>query len=402
MAKKRGNNEGTIYQLPSDSWRAQIYINGHRIGKTKKSKKEAQIWLHKTLEKTACGYTGKGSHVLFREFLQQWLSIKKNSVKNSTWTLYEITIRVHIESILGEIRICDLEPSDIQNLYLLKKEQGIGNRSILVMHTIINNSLKTAVKNGTLISNPAKSVSAPKYSSPEMDFYSEHEITQLLLAVKGTSLEALIQLAITTGMRQSEILALKWSDMDWDRNTLTIQRQLRRKYENGNYYSSLKTSAGRRTISLGLNTIQNLREHHKRQISEKDKMGNQWDENDLVFPSSNGKPIHQRNLLRKFKKILRDSGLREIRFHDLRHTAASLMLNHGIPTIIVSKRLGHSKVSITMDTYGHLLPGMEQETANFIDGLVTPIEVKLHTGCTRVAENTKNCVTTPHIKGLVD
>jgi integrase len=402
MAKKRGNNEGTIYQLPSGSWRAQIYINGHRLGKTKKSKKEAQNWLHKTLEKTAGGYTGKGSRILLSEFLQQWLSIKENSVKKTTWTLYEITIRVHIEPILGEIRICDLEPSDIQNLYLLKKEQGIGNRSILVMHTIINNSLKTAVKSGVLISNPAKSVSAPRYSSPEMDFYSEHEITQLLLAVKETSLEALIQLAITTGMRQSEILALKWSDMDWDRSTLTIQRQLLRKYENCNYYSSLKTSAGRRTISLGLNTIQTLKEHHKRQITEKDKMGDQWDQNDLLFPSLNGKPIHQRNLVRKFKKVLNESGLREIRFHDLRHTAASLMLNHGVPTIIVSKRLGHSKVSITLDTYGHLLPGMQQETANFIDGLVTPIAVKLHTGCTRATENAEKFVNTPQIKGAAD
>ena len=159
MAKKRGNNEGTIYQLPSGSWRVQIYISGHRIGKTKKSKKEAQIWLHKTLEKTASGYTGKGSHVLFREFLRQWLSIKENSVKKSTWTLYEITIRVHIEPILGEIRICDIEPSDIQNLYLLKKEQGIGNRSILVMHTIINNSLKTAVKTRDFIENNVLKIS---------------------------------------------------------------------------------------------------------------------------------------------------------------------------------------------------------------------------------------------------
>jgi integrase len=182
-------------------------------------------------------------------------------------------------------------------------------------------------------------------------------------------------------MRQSELLSLQWSDIGWDRNTITVQRQLRRKFGNKNYFSSLKTQAARRTISLGLNTIQKLQEHHKRQVNEKEELGNLWKDNNLLFPSKIGTPLNQRNLLRLFKKVLHASGIREIRFHDLRHTAASLMLNHGIPPLVVSKRLGHAKVSITLDTYGHLLPGMQQETANFIDGLITPLEVKLHTKC---------------------
>lgn len=281
------------------------------------------------------------------------------------------------------------------------KEQGIGERSILVMHTIINNNFREAIQNGTLFNNPVRSVSTPKYSIPEMDFYSEYETTQLLSVVKGTSLECLIQLAITTGMRQSEILALKWTDLDRGRNTLTIQRQLRRKFEGRNYYSSLKTSAARRTISLGLDTMQKLQEHSKRQNTEKVRMGNRWEENDLIFPSAKGTPMSQRNLLRLFKKVLCESGLRELRFHDLRHTAASLMLNHGVPILIVSKRLGHSKVSVTLDTYGHLLPGMEQVTADFIDSLVTPVEVKLHTNCTRNINNEECAVNYPYIKGVV-
>jgi integrase len=396
---RRGNNEGTIYQLPSGSWRAQIYINGYRLGKTKKTKREAQTWLRNTLNKTAHGYTGKGSNVLFKDFLQGWLSTKSSAVKQSTWRLYETTIRNHIEPILGKVKISDIEPSDIQNLYLLKKEKSIGNRTIQVMHTIINNSLETAVRTGVLQNNPAQSTIPPKYTSPEMDIYSEHEITQLLLAVKGTSLEALIHLAITTGLRQSELLALKWSDIDWDRNTISVQRQLRRKFERRDYYSSLKTKSGRRTISLGINTIQKLREHHQKQIGQKEEMGDRWDENDLIFPSIVGTPISQRNLLRRFKTIIRESGLREIRFHDLRHTAASLMLNHGISPIIVAKRLGHSKVSITLDTYGHLLPGMQQESANFIDNLITPIPVKLHTNCTRTEVVDEIYSKHPNIKG---
>ncbi|MDO9545979.1 MAG: site-specific integrase [Pelolinea sp.] len=383
---RRGNNEGTIYQLPSGSWRAQIYINGYRLGKTKKTKREAQAWLRQTLEKTVQGYTGHGSNVLYKDFLRGWLSTKSSAVKKSTWRLYEGTIRNHIEPILGKIKINDIEPEDIQNLYFLKIEKSIGSRTIQVIHTVIKSSLETAVRMGVLQNNPTQSTTPPKYTSPEMDIYSEHEITQLLLAVKGTLLEALIHLAITTGLRQSELLALNWSDIDWDRKTISVQRQLRRKYVNRDYYSSLKTKSGRRTISVGMNTIQKLLEHHKNQIDEKEKMGDRWDENNLIFPSTIGTPIRQRNLLRGFKKIIRESGLREIRFHDLRHTAASLMLNHGISPIIVAKRLGHSKVSMTLDTYGHLLPGMQQESADYIDDLITPIPIKLHTNCTRNEE----------------
>jgi len=286
-----------------------------------------------------------------------------------------------------------------EGFFWLNEILKIDPTSVVILITAYGD-VEMAVKAGALLSNPAQLVTPPRYSSPEMDFYSEHEITQLLLAVKGTSLEALIHLAITTGMRQSELLALKWSDVDWDRNTITVQRQLRRNYEDHNYFSSLKTQAGKRTISLGNNTIQKLIEHHKSQKNEIERMGNQWVDNNLLFPSMIGTPLNQRNLLRSYKKILHESGLREIRFHDLRHTAASLMLNHGIPPLIVSKRLGHSKVSITLDTYGHLLPGMQQETADFIDGLVTPLELKLHTDCTRKIENVENYEITPNIKGV--
>jgi integrase len=394
---KRGNNEGTINQLPSGSWRAQIYLNGQRLGKTKKSKFEAQKWIRDTLGKIDRGYTGRGASAKYEDFLDEWLLIKNNALKKTTWNLYECVIRNHINPILGTTKLADLSPQKIQSLYILKERNGVGKRTIRVIHTIINSSLKNAVKLGAIHANPAEATTPPNYETPEMQSYSEHEITQLLLAARGTSLEALIHLAITTGLRQSELLALKWPDIDWDRNTVSVQRQLKRKYENKDYYSSLKTKSGRRTISLGTNTIDKLRDHHKKQMNEKKVMGDRWSENHLIFPSTIGTPMHQRNLLRRFKTIIQESELREIRFHDLRHTAASLMLNHGISPLIVAKRLGHSKVSITLDTYGHLFPGMQQESANLIDGFITPIEVKLHTNCTRSPEKDKTSVENPNI-----
>ncbi len=397
MAKKRGNNEGSIYKLPSGSWRAQIYINGQRLGKTRKSKIEAQKWLRETLGKIDQGYTADGSNTLLEVFLNEWLTSKSNAIKKTTWNLYECVIRNHINPHFGKIKLSDLSPQKIQSLYNNKARYGIGDRTICVIHTILNSSLNKAVKLGAIHTNPVQATTPPVYETPEMQAYSEHEITQLLLAVKETSIEALVHMAITIGLRQSEILALKWSDIDWARNTLSVQRQLKRKFENQDYFSSLKTKSGKRTITLGINMTDKLREHHRRQSRIKSETGDRWIENDLIFPSQSGTPMNQRNLLRKFKMIIQESGLREIRFHDLRHTAASLMLNHGITPMIVANRLGHSKVSVTLDTYGHLLPGMQQEMADYIDGLVTPIEVELHTNCTRIPEKEKTSVEDPYM-----
>jgi integrase len=171
--------------------------------------------------------------------------------------------------------------------------------------------------------------------------------------------------------------------LNWEKKTLIIQRQLKRKFKVGDYFVSPKTRSGRRTIVLGIRTLKVLHEHLKRQDEAKRAGAHRWTDNDLVFPSTIGTPINHSNLYRSFKKLLRLSGLPEIRFHDLRHTAASLMLNHGVPSIIVSRRLGHSKVSTTLDIYGHLIPEMQNEAAELIDDLIFPIEVELHTNCTR-------------------
>jgi len=396
---RRGKNEGTIYQLPSGSWRAQIFINGIRLGETRKSKTEAQKWLRDTLGEVDRGFTGLGSNVLLSSFLNEWLSLRSTAIKASTSDLYECTIRNHIIPYIKGLKLSEITPQKIQWLYLKNEQDGVGKRTIRVIHSILNSSLAKAVKLGAIHTNPVQVVPPPIYENPEMSIYSEFEITQLLIAVRDTPLDALVHLAITTGMRQSELLALKWSDINWERNYISVGRQLLRKYKNRDFYASLKTRSGKRTISIGISTIQKLRGHQRNQSALKTRTEEHWQDNDLVFPSNAGTPMHQRNLLRLFKKILNESGLREIRFHDLRHTSASMMLNNGISPIIVAKRLGHSKVSITLDTYGHLIPEMQQESANYIDNLITPIAIELHTNCTRAEEKGEIGKDTPNIKG---
>ena len=175
-----------------------------------------------------------------------------------------------------------------------------------------------------------------------------------------------------------ELLGLRWDDLDWVKHTLKVERQLTRPGGDGAMFSAPKTRYGKRTIVLGAKTIEVLRKHRERQQAERLAAGDQWEEYNLIFTTGKGTPIHPRNLLRDFKKLLQDAGLPPIRFHDLRHTAASLMLNNNIAPIVVSRSLGHSKASITLDVYGHLMPSMQTEAAEIIDELVTPIPLESH------------------------
>jgi integrase len=178
-----------------------------------------------------------------------------------------------------------------------------------------------------------------------------------------------------------ELLGLKWIDLDWIKQTIKVERQLARTERGKNEFAILKTKFGRRTVSLGSKAIEVMRCHYERQHTERRAAGDLWTENDFIFANVNGGPLTPRNLLRNFKKLLRDSDLPMIRFHDLRHTAASLMLNHNVPVLVVSRMLGHSRPSIPLDVYGHLIPSAQAEVAEKMDELITPIEL---VNCTRL------------------
>jgi integrase len=202
-------------------------------------------------------------------------------------------------------------------------------------------------------------------------------VQTLLLAVRGTRYEALYLLAVTTGLREGELLGLKWSDLDWITRNLSIQRQLQRLSGQGMVFSEPKSASGRRVIALGSATIEKLREHYKHQQLERLAAGERWIENDLIFPTIIGTPNEGSNLIRSFKSLLRASNLPIIRFHDLRHTAATLMLQQGIHPKVVQERLGHSQISLTLDTYSHVLPNMQEEAAEKIDELIIPVALRL-------------------------
>lgn len=380
MAKKRGNNEGTIYKRPNGTWSVQATVQGRRISRSFKTQRECQEWLKKIVKQIDDGMTYNSSKVRLDEYLADWLTSCKISIRQNTWIHYEQLNRCYITPRIGNIRLTDLKTVHIQRFYNQMIEEGVGIPTIQKIHAVLHRALEQAVKASIISRNPASYAQPPKKSITEMDILSESQVSQLLVAAKGHRLEALFHLAVISGAREMELLGLKWNDVDWIQRTIKVERQLVRPRGEGVKFSSPKTRHGRRVITLGQKSIEILRSHYDRQQEERLSAKENWKEHGLIFTTSNGTPIHPRNLLRDFKKVLKNAGLPDIRFHDLRHTSASLLLSQGIPVIEVSRRLGHSRASLTLDVYGHLIPGMQSQVAELIDELVTPIAVNIFPG----------------------
>jgi integrase len=377
MAKKRGHNEGSIYRRQNGTWSVQATLQGHRLSCTFKTQRECQEWLKKIRGQIDEGMTLSTTKIVLGDFLSSWLTSTKTSKGRSTWRHYEQLTRTYIVPSLGKIKVRDLRPEHIQAFYNRLFEHQVGVYTIRKIHIILHSALQQAVKTGMIERNPAGFVQPPKEPASEMAILNESQVSQLLIAAQGTRLEALIHLAVISGARQMELLGLKWSDLDWVKQTLKIERQLLKPNGEGVKFSSPKTRHGKRSITLGAKTIEILRKHYEQQQAKQRKAGEMWKEYGLIFTTRFGTPLSPRNLLRDYKKLLHNAGLPPIRFHDLRHTAASILLNQGVPVIAVSRRLGHAKASITLDIYGHLIPTMQTEVAEMIDDLVMPVTVQL-------------------------
>jgi integrase len=376
MAKKRGQGEGSIYKRKDGRWVAQITIQGRHVNEYFKSQSECRDWLRKIRTQIENGLTLTGAQTSVAVFLKEWLTSNETSVRPKTSDQYKKIVRLHISPDLGMIKLKDLNPRQIQALYSKKMEGGMSARSVVLIHAVLRRSLDQAVKLGMIGINPALAVNRPKFKRKEMKTLSDSQVRILLSFVEGSHFEVLIWLAVTTGLRQGELLGLMWSDLDWSGRQLRIQRQLQR-LRGGLVFNEPKTAAGRRVIALGITTIEKLRKHQNLQFLERKVVGESWKENDMIFPSSIGTPMDPSNLYHNFKRLLRKTELPDIRFHDLRHTAATLMLQEGVHPKVVQERLGHSDISLTLNTYSHVLPGMQEEAAGKLDVLLTPINVSI-------------------------
>ncbi len=368
MTRRRGNNEGCLHQKANGSWKAAVTVQGRRLYKTCKTRQEAQFWLKQTISQVDDGLTFASTRRMLKDHIGIWLENERAIMRQSTWSHYEQLTRTYIIPKIGSITLKNLRTEHIQAFYNRLVQEGVGAFTVQKVHILLHGALKLAVEAGTLARNPVSYAHPPKPASKEMKILDESQVSQFLVYVMGHRWEALFRLAIVTGMRQMELLGLKWDDLDWIQQTIRVERQLiRPKSHSSVTFQSTKTKYGRRIIDLDRETIELLRAHYDHNSRGSD--------DGLMFTTSNGTPILPRNLLRDFYILLEGAGLPRIRFHDLRHTAASLMLNHGVQPIVVSRRLGHSKVSITLDIYGHLIPGMQAEAAELISELITPVKL---------------------------
>lgn len=374
---KRNNQEGSISKRGSQ-YRAQtIPVKGKRASRSFKTKVEAQEWLREMQSKLDRGFDHEGSKMSLADYLTRWLETHKVNLREMTAVHYEQVIRCHIIPYMGSTRLADLSLFKVESFYSELVQTGLGVRTVRIVHSILHRALGKAVLYGLLMANPTQGADLPKYRHEEMKVLDESQVVQFLVAAHGSHFETLYYLAINTGMREGELFGLKWPDLHFNTGVLYVQRQVQSVPGLGKIFTEPKTVAGRRPLKLGEGVLQKLREQKEQQLFQKTLAGSKWKENDLIFPTRIGTPEDPGNLRKDFLGVLDMAGLPHIRFHDLRHTSASIQLNRGVPILVVSKRLGHAKASTTMDIYAHLYMESQDEPARIMDEILTPVLVTL-------------------------
>ncbi|GHO84395.1 tyrosine-type recombinase/integrase [Dictyobacter formicarum] len=263
----------------------------------------------------------------------------------------------------------------LQAFYELKLNSGLSPTTVTTIHNVLHKALQSAVKWNLVARNVCKLVSPPRRERFEVKVLSLEEIQKLLSVARGRDIEGLLCLAVATGLRRGELMGLKWQDIDLVAGTLQVKRTLSRvpsKMEGQGYVEAdTKTKKSRRSIVIAPFAIEALKQHRIRQLEAKLKVGSAWQENGYVFCTSIGTHVNPtRDILDPFKALLKEAGLPDVRFHDLRHSSATLLLSAGIHPKVVQEVLGHSNISITMDIYSHVLPNMQKDAMSRLDALI--------------------------------
>jgi len=373
LSRKRGNGEGTIHRRKGGGWCAQytVYTAKGRNRKTLYGKTRAEVAakLAKALSNREDGLVFDAGGLTVAGHLDRWLTDSvKDTVRLTTYQGYERICRLHIKPSLGRVRLKDLTVAHVRGLYRERLKIGLAPRMVQLIHVTLHKALKQAVMDGLIPRNATEAVKPPQPEKKEIRPLSPEQAHALLRAARGERLEALYTLAITTGMRQGELLALKWEDVDLETGILQVRRTLSTATGGGFRFGAPKTAKSRRSIKLPNTVLFSLKKHRKAQLEERMRLAGLWEDHDLVFTTQVGTPITRQDLItRSFKPLLRCAGLPDMRFHDLRHTCATLLLSKGVHPKLVQELLGHATIAITLDTYSHVLPGMGDQTANAME-----------------------------------
>ncbi len=373
MAKKkeRGNGSGTVYPRKNKAgkvigYRGSYFApDGKRRYVSAKKKGDAEKALRQAMTDADRGFVFEAGTLTLEDYLTRWLKDSvKDTVRRSTYAQYESVVNRHIVPAFGRLRLKALTPAHARSLYREKLDSGLSPRTVQYVHVTLHKALKQAVMDGLIPRNVADAVKAPQAHRKEVRPMTPAEVAALLSAASGDRLEALYVAAVHTGLRRGELLGLKWTDVDLDAGTLSVQRSL----DKDGTFNPPKRNRSRRTVKLTAQAAESLKGHRARQNEERLQLGSLWEDRGLVFPNQAGKPMNADNLYhRGFKPLLVLAGLSGFTFHSLRHTCATLLLSKNVNPKIVSEMLGHATISQTMDTYSHVMPGMGDVAATALE-----------------------------------
>jgi integrase len=376
VAKKRekGNGTGTVYPRKNKQGKIIGYLgayhgpDGKRRYVSAAKKGECERKLRQAMTDADRGLIFDRADLKLGPYFDGWLKAIRDTVRQRTWERYESIVRVHIKPALGAAKLQALTPNHLRALYRDKLDAGLAPRTVNYIHVTLHKALKDAVSDGLIPKNVAAAVRSPRPEKPEIHPLTREQARRLLDAASKNSdrFEALYIVALHCGLREGELLGLRWEDLNLDAGTLAVRRTLS-ETRTGHKFELPKNGTGR-SVKLSQRAVEALKSHRAYQNEERLKAGSLWQDHDLVFPTAIGTTMSGTNLTgRHFKPLLKKAGLPASRLHDLRHTCATILLMAGKHPKYVQELLGHASISITLDTYSHVIEGMDGGLAEAMD-----------------------------------
>lgn len=375
---RRGRGYSIVVDIgrdPSTGKRKQKWQGGFH------SKKEAEAELARVVNSVEQGTYVNAARTLLSDYLRRWLEAAKVSLAPATYRRYWVATEMHIIPCLGNIPIAKLQPLEIQRF--LTDELNSGRRdnktsvgrglspaTVRYNYRVLHHALAQAVEWQLLMRNPADFVKTPKPQKKEISVLDEAEVDRLLQSLKGTWLYTPAFLAVFTGMRMGEVLGLTWEDVDFRERVIHVRQASCQRRVGAPQFRQPKTEKSRRSIDVSSTVTKVLREHRTEQLCWRLKAGSAWQDYNLVCSLEDGRPVNPPSLSSSFRTVAARLGM-SISFHGLRHTHASLLLKAGVPAKVVSERLGHSGIGLTMDTYSHVMPGMQRDAAERLERMLS-------------------------------
>jgi integrase len=370
MSARRGHGEGTIYQRGDGRWHAQLDL-GWQDGRRRRrnfygaTRRDVQEQLESARMDLKRGILATGRRQTVEQFLERWLQdVAQPSVRPKTFKSYSQLTGLHLIPGLGKMPLERLTPQHVQAFLNLKSNAGLSPRTVQHLRAVLRAALNQAPRWNLVGRNVAELVDPPRSRRYEPCFLEVDEAQRFLEAIAGDSLEALYKLQLTLGTRPSEALGLTWSMVDFAARQIRIHRQLQPTADSEELVDvKTRTAAGRRSLAMPELLIEALQSHRARQkVVAQDG---------LVFTTSTGKPLSERNVVRSFKAKLSAAGLpQSIRFYDPRHSCASFMVAQGVHPRQIMEVMGHSQISVTMNTYSHIM-AQDRRAADAIDRALT-------------------------------